>query len=65
MVGRDREREAWRVALERIQQGRGVQPVALYGLRGVCKTVLLADFEKSAQGLSWITAKIEAATGKS
>jgi DNA transposition AAA+ family ATPase len=65
LVGRDREREVWRVALERVQLGRGVQPVALYGLRGVGKTVLLADFEKSAQRRHWITAKIEAAAGKS
>jgi hypothetical protein len=64
LVGRDREREVWRVALERVQLGRGVQPVALYGLRGVGKTVLLADFEKSAQRRHWITAKIEAAAGK-
>lgn len=64
LVGRDREREVWRVALERVQLGRGVQPVALYGLRGVGKTVLLADFEKSAQHRHWITAKIEAAAGK-
>jgi hypothetical protein len=64
LVGRDREREAWRVALERVQLGCGVQPVARYGTRGVGKTVLLADFEKSAQHRHWITAKIEAAAGK-
>lgn len=65
LVSRDREREVWRVALERVQLGRGVQPVALCGLRGVGKTVLLADFEKSAQHRHWITANIEAAAGKS
>lgn len=41
LVGRDAEREGWRVALDRIQRSLSVQPFALYGLRGVGKTVLV------------------------
>lgn len=39
--------------------------MVLYGLRGVGKTVLLAQFTKQAQGLNWMAAQIEAGSGKS
>jgi len=39
--------------------------VVLYGLRGVGKTVLLSEFSKSAEKRDWITAKVEAGTGRS
>lgn len=65
LVGRDHERGSWKVALERIERGRGVQPVVLYGLRGVGKTVLLSDFAALASARRWIVAKAEAGAGKS
>ncbi len=37
LVGRDRQRDAWRVALDRVDRTRTAQPVVLYGLRGVAK----------------------------
>lgn len=65
LVGRDRQLEAWRVALERVQAGRTAQPVVLYGLRGVGKTVLLSRFAKLADGREWIVAQVEAGAQKS
>jgi len=65
LVGRDRQSEAWRVALDRVQRGRTAQPAVLYGLRGVGKTVLLSAFSKAADGREWIVAQVEAAAGKS
>lgn len=65
LVGRDKQREAWRVSLDRVAAGRTAQPVVLYGLRGVGKTVLLSRFSKMAQGQDWIVAQVEAGAGKS
>jgi len=65
LVGRDRQREAWRVALERVAAGRTAQPVVLYGLRGVGKTVLLSRFARLADDRGWIVAQVEAGAGKS
>jgi DNA transposition AAA+ family ATPase len=65
LVGRDAQLEAWRVALERVQRGRSAQPVVLYGLRGVGKTVLLSRFAQAAATRGWITAQVEAGAGKS
>ena len=64
LVGRDREIDAWNVALERVELGRTAQPVALYGLRGVGKTVLLSRFARSAEDRRWLVAQLEAGTGK-
>lgn len=64
LVGRDLERGAWRVALERVEHGRSVQPIALYGLRGVGKTVLLTSMAKAAENREWLVAQVEAGTGK-
>jgi hypothetical protein len=64
LVGRDRQRESWRVALDRVDRGRTAQSVVLYGLRGVGKTVLLTDFTKTALGRDWIVAQVEAGAGK-
>lgn len=47
------------MSLERTELGRGSQPLALYGLRGVGKTVLLSDFAATARGRDWIVAQIE------
>jgi len=65
LVGRDKQREAWGVSLKRVEAGRTAQPVVLYGLRGVGKTVLLSRFSKTAQGRNWIVAQVEAGAGKS
>lgn len=65
LVGRDRQSDAWRVALDRVERGRTAQPVVLYGLRGVGKTVLLSRFTKAAEGRRWIVAQVEAGSGKS
>lgn len=65
LVGRDPQRDAWRVSLDRVQRGRTAQPVVLYGLRGVGKTVLLSRFTKEAECRDWIVAQVEAGAGKS
>lgn len=65
MVGRDPQMQNWQVALDRIQRGRTAQPVVLYGLRGVGKTVLLSEFARQATERSWIVAQIEGGAGKS
>jgi len=57
LVGRDAQLQNWQVALDRIQRGRTAQPVVLYGLRGVGKTVLLSEFARRATGRSWIVAR--------
>lgn len=65
LVGRDRQRSDWQVALERVERERSAQPIVLYGLRGVGKTVLLADFRRTAARRSWITAQLEAGSDRS
>lgn len=65
LVGRDGQIEAWRVALDRVEAGRTAQPVALYGLRGVGKTVLLSRFARAARDREWMVAQVEAGAGKS
>lgn len=63
-VGRDAELQAWDVGLQRGARGRSVRPLALYGLRGVGKTVLLNRMRREAEDAGWVTAKIEAGAGK-
>jgi hypothetical protein len=60
LVGRDRPRREWTTALQRVEAGRSSQPVVLYGLRGVGKTVLLSDFRRTAIAREWIVAQVEA-----
>ena len=64
LVGREREVEAWRVALERAMAGRTAQSMVLYGLRGVGKTVLLTSFATAARRREWFVAQVEAAAGR-
>lgn len=65
LVGRDRQRAEWTHAIQRIERGRSAQPVVLYGLRGVGKTVLLSDFRRTAAGADWIVAQVEAGADRS
>ena len=65
LVGRDRELAAWDVALRRVDRGRGAQPIALYGLRGVGKTVLLSEYTRIARRRGWIIAQVEAGASTS
>lgn len=65
LVGRDRQRRDWQTALERVELGRSSQPVVLYGLRGVGKTVLLSDFRRTAVQRDWIVAQVEAGADRS
>ena len=65
LVGRDEQIAAWDVALRRVTAGRTAQSIVLYGLRGVGKTVLLSEFERTAVRADWVAAKVEAAAGRS
>lgn len=65
LVGRDDALQAWETSLQRAQIGRTDQPVVLYGLRGVGKTVLLSEFRRRASEKDWIVAQVEAGTDKS
>jgi hypothetical protein len=65
LVGRDDALAAWTTSLERAQIGRTDQPVVLYGLRGVGKTVLLSEFRRKAAAKGWIVAQVEAGSEKS
>ncbi|MDR1824391.1 MAG: ATP-binding protein [Bifidobacteriaceae bacterium] len=60
LVGRDAQLKAWDTRLRRVEAGRDSQPLALYGLRGVGKTVLLAQFARQARERGWLVARVEA-----
>lgn len=64
LVGRDAELDEWNTGLARIEHGRTAQPAVLYGLRGVGKTVLLAEFRQQAQAREWLVAQLEAGAEK-
>jgi len=64
LVGRDSQLQGWRIALDRVEGGRSAQPLVLYGLRGVGKTVLLTRFFNIARERNWIVAQVEAGAGK-
>lgn len=63
LVGRDQQQERWAVALDRIDAGRDAQPMVLYGLRGVGKTVLLNTMARTARDREWMVVKLEAGAG--
>lgn len=65
LVGRDEALDAWRVALLRSERGSTDQPVILYGLRGVGKTVLLTQLRHDAQDRDWWVTQVEAGTERS
>lgn len=64
LVGRDEAIRGWITSLKRAEAGRVDQPFVLYGLRGVGKTVLLAEFRRNASRQSWVVAQIEAGVNK-
>jgi hypothetical protein len=64
LVGRDSELQDWSVALDRIENARSARSVVLHGLRGVGKTVLLGEFHQQAEDRKWVSAMIEANTGR-
>lgn len=65
LAGRDNEINLWNSSLIQLEKGRTTRPLALYGLRGVGKTVLLNKMYKAALDRGWYVALIEVAEGKS
>lgn len=64
LVGRDQTLDRWKSSLQRIENGRDARSFCLYGLRGVGKTVLLAEFSREAKKHEWIVVKFEAGAGQ-
>lgn len=60
LAGRDAELDLWASILHRAEQGRSDRGIALYGLRGVGKTVLLAEFADRARARGWWVVQVEA-----
>ena len=60
LAGRDRELDAFEILLERVARGRPERSLVLTGLRGVGKTVLLAELRSMAIRRRWGSGKIEA-----
>lgn len=65
LVGRDDALTTWEISLQRLLVDRTDQPVVLYGLRGVGKTVLLSEFRRRAVSRDWIVAQIEGGARRS
>lgn len=55
LTGRDGEIERFEIALGRLSQGVPEQAIAIHGLRGVGKTVLLNKLEECAIEMGWTT----------
>ena len=64
LVGRDDALRAWGVALRRAERGTTDQPMILYGLRGVGKTVLITQLRHDAEDRDWWVAQVEAGTDR-
>ena len=60
LVGRDRELEAFDIAIQRLTIGRSAKSQLLTGPRGVGKTVLLQEFGQIARSHGWVHAQLEA-----
>lgn len=63
LTGRDDVLTAWETSLQRVGRERIDQPLILHGLRGMGKTVLLAEFRRRALKRNWLVAKAEASIG--
>lgn len=59
LAGRDAEVDAFGVMLDRMAAGRPEQSMALWGLRGVGKTVLLNSFGDAARRAGWGVGYVE------
>ena len=59
LAGREQERNSFSVLLKRLSAGRPEQSLALWGLRGVGKTVLLNRFATEAEDAGWGAGYIE------
>jgi len=64
LVGRDTQIELWESELIRVEDGLDSRPMALYGLRGVGKTVLLSRMHEIALKKGWLSARFEPSSGK-
>ena len=64
LAGRETEREAFGILLERLRASRPERGIMFTGLRGVGKTVLLEEFRSRAEQSSWIVAYVEAGMGR-
>ena len=65
LVGRDDVIQSWHVALRRAERGITDQPLVLYGLRGVGKTVLLTQLRHDAEKRDWLAVQVEAGSRRS
>lgn len=65
LAGRGELRERVAVALDRIRARRPAQSVILYGLRGVGKTVLLAEMRREAEAAGLAVIALEAPESRS
>lgn len=54
LAGRANELEDFRVLLKRLSQGYTEQSLVITGLRGVGKTVLLGEYQKTAAEENWV-----------
>lgn len=64
LVGRDDVINTWDIMLRRAERGTTDQPLVLYGLRGVGKTVLLTRLRHDADKREWLTVQVEAGTSR-
>jgi AAA ATPase domain len=63
LTGRNEEIERFRIAIGRLSRGATEQGIAIHGLRGVGKTVLLNKLEEIAIEAGWVTAFSELRRG--
>lgn len=63
LTGRNDEVERFRVVLGRLSRGASEQGIAMHGLRGVGKTVLLNKLEEVAIEAGWVTSFAEVRRG--